>query len=205
MAWIPPYVAQVPTAITAVALLANRSNHSLVVRTSPVSGSLPKPQKYPPLSLFSCSLGIDPSTTRTNGSSSPLSALYHHLMKVSAPCSGPHSKSINGQCTAILGSPGSAPRAISSMLGCVAVVRATESPSQPSPPFIQRIWTTPSSSWVCRLSAVVVVTVAHLLCGDAHAPTSSAGCCCDQPDFTPSDHRRKTGKAYVIRPFPSLV
>ena len=45
MAWMPPYVAQVPTASTAVALVASRSSHSLVVRTSPVSGSLPNPQK----------------------------------------------------------------------------------------------------------------------------------------------------------------
>ena len=51
-------------------------------------------------------------------------------MKVSAPLSGPDSKSISGQWTATLGSPGSAPSAISSMLGWVAAVRATESPSQ---------------------------------------------------------------------------
>ena len=89
---------------------------------------------------------MDPSTTRTNGSSSPRSALCHHSMKVSAPCSGPHSKSISGQCTATLGSPGRAPSTISSMLGWVAAVSATESPSQPSPPFIQRMCTTGSSS-----------------------------------------------------------
>src|SRR5215472_9221150 len=66
-------------------------------------------------------------------------------MNVSAPCSGPHSKSISGQCTATFGSPGRAPSAISSMLGWVAAVSATESPSQPSPPFIQRMCTTGSS------------------------------------------------------------
>jgi hypothetical protein len=60
-------------------------------------------------------------------------------MKVSAPLSGPHSKSISGQCTAIFGSPGNAPRTISSMLGCVAAVRATESPSQLRPALIQRM------------------------------------------------------------------
>src|SRR5918996_3529428 len=91
------------------------------------------------------SFGIEPSTTSTNGSSSPRSALWNHSMKLSAPCSGPHSKSMSGQWTAILGSPGRAPSAISSMLGCVAAVRATESPSQLRPPCIQRIWTTPSS------------------------------------------------------------
>ena len=41
-------------------------------------------------------------------------------MKSSAPPTGPHSKSMSGQCTAIFGRPGSAPRAISSMLGWVA-------------------------------------------------------------------------------------
>ena len=54
-------------------------------------------------------------------------------MKSSAPPIGPHSKSISGQCTAIFGSPGSAPSAISSMLGWVAAVSATESPSQLKP------------------------------------------------------------------------
>src|ERR1700754_3465557 len=94
---------------------------------------------------------MDPSTTRTNGSSSPRSALCHHSMKLSAPCSGPHSKSISGQCTATFGRPGSAPTTISSMDGCVAAVSATESPSQPRPPFIHKIWITGS------VSAVVIV------------------------------------------------
>ncbi len=76
-------------------------------------------------------------------------------MKLSAPCSGPHSKSISGQCTATLGSPGSAPSTISSMLGWVAAVSATESPSQPSPPFIQRICRTGSSAaWVIEIAAL---------------------------------------------------
>src|SRR5215469_2847453 len=61
---------------------------------------------------------------------------------------------MSGQCTAIFGSPGSAPRAISSMLGWVAAVSATESPSQPRPPFIQRMCTNGSS---------VVVMGGHLL------------------------------------------
>ena len=98
-----------------------------------------------------CGFGNNPAT-RTNGSSSPRSALCHHSMKVSAPCSGPHSKSISGQCTATLGSPGRAPSTISSMLGWVAAVSATESPSQPRPPFIQRMCTTGSSvAWLIRV------------------------------------------------------
>src|SRR5690242_21084643 len=38
-----------------------------------------------PISSLSASFGIEPSTTRTNGSSSPRSALNHHSMNVSAP------------------------------------------------------------------------------------------------------------------------
>src|SRR5579859_1159187 len=74
-----------------VALGARRSSHSLVVIGWPVAGLLPKPHQYP--SDLIASFGIDPSTTRTNGSSSPRSALCHHSMKLSAPCSRPHSKS----------------------------------------------------------------------------------------------------------------
>ena len=91
------------------------------------------------------SFGMEPSTTSTNGSSSPRSALKNHSMKSSAPPTGPHSKSMRGQCTAIFGRPGSAPSAISSMLGWVAAVSATESPSQLSPALIQRMWMTVSS------------------------------------------------------------
>ena len=76
-------------------------------------------------------------------------------MNVSAPLSGPHSKSIKGQCTATFGRPGSAPSAISSMLGWVAAVSATESPSQLSPALIQRMWTVGAS-----VPAVVDIGVA---------------------------------------------
>src|SRR3984957_2438231 len=92
------------------------------------------------------SLGIEPSTTSTKGSSSPRSAFQNHSRKSSAPPAGPHSKSMSGQCTAIFGSPGSAPSAISSMLGCVAAVKATESPSQLKPALIQRTWIKVSSA-----------------------------------------------------------
>src|SRR3954449_13156661 len=141
---MPPYVAQVPTATIAVALGASRSSHSLVVIGCPVSGLLPKPAQYP--SSLILSFGMDPSTTRTNGSNSPRSALKNHSRKSSAPPLGPHSKSIRGQWTAILGSPGRAPSAISSMLGWVAAVNATESPSQLNPALIQRTWINASSA-----------------------------------------------------------
>ncbi len=103
----------------------------------PVSGLFPKPHQYPSGLIFS--LGIEPSTTSTNGSSSPRSAWKKYSMKSLLLPTGPLSKSISGQCTATFGSPGSAPSAISSMLGWVAAVRATESPSQLSPALIHRM------------------------------------------------------------------
>src|SRR5881398_1461670 len=90
-------------------------------------------------------------------------------MKVSAPCSGPHSKSISGQCTATLGRPGRAPSTISSMLGWVAAVSATESPSQPRPPFIHRMWTTGSAGPAVGASEVVSAVVI-----DDHLPAAAA-------------------------------
>src|SRR6478672_3647036 len=125
------------------ALGARRSSHSLVVIGWPVSGLFPKPHQYPSGLIFS--FGMEPSTTSTNGSSSPRSALKNHSMKSLLLPTGPLSKSINGQCTATFGSPGNAPSAISSMLGWVAAVRATESPSQLNPALIHRMWTTGSS------------------------------------------------------------
>jgi hypothetical protein len=80
----------------------------------PVSGLFPKPHQYPSGLIFS--FGIEPSTTSTNGSSSPRSAWKKYSMKSLLLPTGPLSKSINGQCTATFGSPGSAPSAISSML-----------------------------------------------------------------------------------------
>ena len=77
-----------------------------------------------------------------NGSSSPRSARWNHSMKLSAEPSGPFSKARYGQCRAICGRPGSAPRTRSSMLGWVAAVSATDSPSQLRPPFIQRMCST---------------------------------------------------------------
>ena len=72
MAGMPPYVAQVPIATTAAALLARRSTHSLVVMGWPLAGLTPKPVQWP--SPLICSLGIEPSMMRTNGSSLPCSA-----------------------------------------------------------------------------------------------------------------------------------
>ena len=73
-----------PIATTAAAFGARRSSHSLVVIGCPVSGLSPIAAKWP--SPESSSLGIEPSTQSTNGSSSPRSAFHHHSMK-----SGPFS------------------------------------------------------------------------------------------------------------------
>src|SRR5271166_5402686 len=72
IAWMPPYVAQVPAATTAQALGASRSIHSHVVIGWPVLLSVPKEAQYPSALLFS--LGIEPSTTRINGESRPSAA-----------------------------------------------------------------------------------------------------------------------------------
>ena len=70
-----------PTATTAAAFGASRSSHSLVVIGWPVSGLSPMPEKWP--SPVSSSLGIEPSTTSTNGSSLPSSAWYQASMNSS--------------------------------------------------------------------------------------------------------------------------
>src|SRR5450755_3126967 len=148
--------------MTAVAFGASRSSHSLLVTGWPVIGLFPKPDQYPSDLIFS--LGIEPSMTRTNGSSSPRSALHHHSMKLSAPVSGPHSKSINGQCTWIFGRPGSAPSTISSMLGWVAAVSATESPSHDRPALIHRMCSTGSAAVFSEGSAAVfAAAIGHRL------------------------------------------
>jgi hypothetical protein len=41
IAWMPPYVAQVPAATTAIAFGARRSIHSFSVMGWPVAGSVP--------------------------------------------------------------------------------------------------------------------------------------------------------------------
>ena len=127
------------------------------------------------------SLGIDPSMTSTNGSISPRSPLKNHSMKLSAPWTGPHSKSISGQWTATLGNPGSTLSAISSMLGWVAAVSDTESPSQLRPALIQRMWIGDSSSadgfpfaaaWSATLEAAMGMSPRQICSESAHFKTS---------------------------------
>ena len=91
-----------PTATTAAAFGARRSTHSLVVIGCPVSGSSPMPAQWPSPLIFS--LGIEPSTTSTNGSSLPASASYQASMN-----SAPFSKASTGLCTTTFGMPGIAP------------------------------------------------------------------------------------------------
>ena len=73
-----------PSATTAAAFGARRSTHSLVVIGWPVEGSVPIAAQWPSPLIFS--LGIEPSTTRTKGSSLPSSASYQACMN-SAPTS----------------------------------------------------------------------------------------------------------------------
>src|SRR2546423_15243067 len=110
---------------------------------------------------------MEPSMTSTNGSNSSRSALWNQSMKLSLPCSGPHSKSINGQCSAILGRPGRARRAISSILGWVAAVNATDSPPQDKPQLIQSTWIELSPSCGERVALGVSLAMAlYLTSGD---------------------------------------
>ncbi len=99
----------------------------------------------PVASLLIDSFGIDPSTTSTNGSSSPRSALKNHSKKSSARPWGRTRSRSGASAPRSWGGRGSAPSAISSMVGCVAAVSATESPSQLRPALIQRMWITVSS------------------------------------------------------------
>ena len=125
-------------ATTAAALGARRSSHSFVVIGWPVSGLTPIPAQWPSPLIFS--LGIEPSTMSTNGSSLPASASYHACMN-----SAPVSYASTGVWITTLGMPGMTPWTMSSRLGLVAEVIATESPSQPSPVVIQITWAVTAS------------------------------------------------------------
>src|ERR1051326_5413756 len=94
------------------------------------------------------SFGTDPSTTSTNGSSSPRSAAYQWRMN-----SLPVSWASTGLCRCTRGMPGIAPSTTSSRLGCIAAVTATVSPSQPSPAVIHSTCTSPTASPPCRRSS----------------------------------------------------
>lgn len=82
---------------------------------------------------------MDPSTTSTKGSRSPRSALKNHSKKSSAP-RWVRIRSRSGASARRPGESGQRPKAISSTLGWVAAVNATESPSQLRPAFIHRTW-----------------------------------------------------------------
>src|SRR5215467_9772342 len=64
--------------------------------------------------------------------------------------SSPTSYASTGLCRCTCGSPGIAPISTSSMLGCVAAVIDTESPSHPRPAVIHTMWTSLTSGgrWV---------------------------------------------------------
>src|SRR6202023_2515707 len=70
--------------------------------------------------------------------------MYQNFMK-----SSPTSYARTGLCKCTLGSPGMAPKRTSSMLGWVAAVTETESPSQPRPAVIHRICTSATGDGLC--------------------------------------------------------
>ena len=82
----------------------------------------------------------EPSITSTNGSSLPCSASYHAWMY-----SSPISNAITWLWITTRGIPGITPWMMSSRLGLVAEVIATESPSQESPTVIHRTWAVTAS------------------------------------------------------------
>src|SRR5579863_6975721 len=65
--------------------------------------------------------------------------------------SSPFSTASTGLCRCTFGKPGIAPNSTSSMLGCVAAVIETESPSQPSPAVIQTMCTSGTAGACCVL------------------------------------------------------
>src|SRR5215475_10688711 len=92
------------------------------------------------------SFGIEPSTTNTKGApSSPRFAFQKAAMK-----SSPVSLASTLLCRWTVGRPGIAPSTTSSMLGCIAAVIETLSPSQLMPSDVHRMWT--SSTWLMGVS-----------------------------------------------------
>src|SRR5919202_1798202 len=148
IAWMPPYVAHVPTATTPHAFGASRSSHQLSVSGSPVASSLPNEVQYPSPLMFS--FGIEPSMTSTNGrSSSPRAAWRNGSRNSSPPSVG--DRTLLWRWT--FGIPGIAPSTTSSRPGWPAAVTETESPSQLIPSEIHRMWT--SSTAGASGSAVI--------------------------------------------------
>src|SRR5690606_20072392 len=145
IAWMPPYVAHVPAATTAQARGASRSIHQFSVSGSPVAGSLPNDVQYPSPLIFS--LGIEPSTTTTNGSTSPRTAARNGARKSSPPCDGDSTL----LCRFTFGSPGMSPLTTSSIDGCADAVIDTVSPSQLMPSEIHRMWISSNPSLMAYL------------------------------------------------------
>ena len=156
IAGTPPYVAHVPTATTAAAFGARRSIHSLTVIGWPSNGSTPKPVQCP--SPLRRSSPIAPSTTSTNGSSRSSSASYQACRN-----SAPFSKASTGLCRTTRGLSGMTPLSRSSRLGEVALVIATDSPSQPRPAVIQSTWIVSGSTRGAALVRALLVVRRRLV------------------------------------------
>src|SRR5215472_13913161 len=100
--------------------------------------------------------------------------------------SSPTSYASTGLWRWTLGRPGIAPISTSSMLGCVAAVMETESPSQPRPAVIHTTWTSLTSGgrWVFDPYGAATSAIGELLLSQgaacrlecAHLPRM---CCLD--------------------------
>ena len=123
-----------PTAITAQAFGASWSIHQFTVSGCPVSGSLPNEVQYPSPSMMFW-LGIEPSMTRMNGSSSPGRGRAERGQELLAALVGESTL----LCRWTLGSPGMRPSTTSSMDGLSAAVIEIVSPSQLMPSEIHRM------------------------------------------------------------------
>src|SRR5687768_10066717 len=122
------------------------------------------------------SLGIEPSTTSTNGASSSSRAAWRKGSRNSSPPSV-------GESTLLwrwtFGIPGIAPSSTSSMPGWPAAVTDTESPSQLIPSEIHRMWTscTPTGCSSTAMRDLLHVQRLHpqLLAGDDVDVGAAAG------------------------------
>src|SRR5918911_401391 len=171
IAWMPPYVAQVPIATTPQAFGASWSIHQLSVSGSPVASSLPNDVQYPSPLIFS--FGIEPSMTSTYGASSSPRAAARNGFRNSSPPSVGESTLL---CRCTFGRPGMSPSTTSSRAGSVAAVIDTVSPSQLIPSEIHRMCSssTPGEAWSSSYPGVALLASTFYLPVRANGSSSSS-------------------------------
>src|SRR5438477_2836595 len=109
---------------------------------------------------------MDPSITSTNALASLPSCASQKGFRNSSPTA----TASTGLCRLTLGSPGMAPSSTSSMLGSLAFVMETESPSQLSPAVIQRMSTSFTAGGRCACSSLPIArAMPCLLCASVNA------------------------------------